>query len=185
MAREHGQGSLGYQPQLHQIGSAIGAYYTGQYLAGAAGLGSSGSGAASAPSGAPTGSDLGIFSNGGTGGMASVGGGNAGALANAGGIAGGISGGAGATGALSAGAAGYGTQAGGLLGQLYGGSHGGSQQQPLQAPSYSPVPSGMMGSQMPQGSMPSPVVGLNTDLPPYLALPGYRARDFYGATVWS
>ncbi len=72
--------SPGYAPELNQVAEAIAGWYAGQGLSGIGG---------GASSGAPTGSDLGVFSNGGAGGMAGVGGGNAGALAASGAITGG------------------------------------------------------------------------------------------------
>lgn len=56
-----------------------------------------GGAAASGAGGGPTGSDLGVFSNGGAGGMSGVGGGNAGVLANSGAIEGGAGVGGGAS----------------------------------------------------------------------------------------
>ena len=138
-------------PQVDQLGGALGSRYadytarTGNEtgfakplqgaahviagLYGARGLSNVGGNLAARFGSAPTGSDLGVFSNGGSGGLGGVGGGNAGALAASGGISGGagvgaVSGGLGGVsglgGASSAGGGmGWGDWVN-LAGQLYG-----------------------------------------------------------------
>lgn len=102
--------SAGWAPELNQVAEAIAGFYAMGSIPGGGG----------ATSGAPTGGDLGVFSNGGSAGVGGVGGGNAGALA----ASGAIKGGAGVAGGLGGGAAGTAGAGGGssVAGTTGGGS---------------------------------------------------------------
>lgn len=134
----------------------------------------------SAAAPAASSSNLGVFANGGAGGLAGVGGGNAGALA----ASGGISGGAGTGIAGSLGGSGLLSQANiGRVGQLHDLLGGGKQQQGMPMPQ---IPGGFMGSQPQQQQAAPTYVGLPTNTQmPYIPTKGYRAHNFLGATVWT
>lgn len=134
--------------------------------------------------GGATGGGLGIFSNGGAGGLAGVGGGNAGALAASGGILGGAGVGGTTAGALG----GLGTilnsgnitNAQRVAGLLGGGN---SSQQAPQIPYglnlgslRQPQQQQMSGPALGQAQLP----GIGGMVTPY----GRRAHNFQGATVW-
>lgn len=174
--QRNGPGSLGAARGMSHYGDMVAGMFG---AAGAAhGLGQA---YGSFGNSAPTGDDLGIFSNGGQGGMSEVGGGNAGALAARGGIQGGAGVGAGA--AV--------TQWGDRIKDGYdlvngangggGGNGGGQQQIPWNAARLG----GMMGSQIQPQSSPT-FIGLPIQQQqPYIPSRGYNVHDFLGAKVWT
>jgi hypothetical protein len=133
--------------------------------------------------GLQTSSGLGIFANGGAGGMANVGVGNAGVLANSGAIAGGAGGAGlgGLGGTLANGATRYAGTINDLLGAASGGG-GGNVELPYMGlgsnygkPTQQQQPQRMLGSQMPN-ILPS----MNQPLQNF----GRKPLQFSGQTVW-